>query len=201
MSNSLPVELRLLLAEFRSQVLLHDLRGALGTAMGWAELSGLEGQPLPEGVAKAHAKMQGLLDAVGPLWPADELQLVDLHSFVLEHAGIDVVGTTTQVLVRRDALSACLRWARPEGASFDEEFLPTTDDSGGIRLVRLRLTGLCPSGAQLAGFPDLARIDEILQKGTSSVAAMLLRVAVRGSSGSLRVQSTGELVCKLRGDR
>ena len=68
MPEALPIQLRLLLAEYRTQTFLHDLRGALGTAVGWGELAALEGAPLPDGVGKSLGKMQELLGTFRPLW-------------------------------------------------------------------------------------------------------------------------------------
>ena len=200
MTEPLPTQLKLLLSEYQMQVLVHDLRGALGTAVGWAELAALDGQTLPDGVTKALSRMQTLLGDVRPLSQVDSLSSVEVLSFVSEHTGLKLEGESIYAEVRPEALGACLRWSAPVTAWVSEESFPAAGGAAeDIRMVKLHLGGLCPLGTELAGFPALERLEEVLGAGVRSLATMLLRAASRGGSGTIRVEKQGQLLLRLRG--
>ncbi len=198
MSEPLPIRLRLLLAEYRTQALLHDLRGALGTAVGWGELAALEGAALPDGVGKSLGKMQDLLGTFRPLWMNEAMESVDLRRFVEEHCDVALPGEPSVALVRKEPLAACLRWAEPGEVLIDGDTLPGAPGTPGIQVILLTLRGLCPLGTQMAGFPELDRVDDVVEAGPRSIATMLFRAAARGGAGNVKAPAPGELILRLQ---
>ena len=198
MSENLPVRLRLLLAEYRTQTLLHDLRGALGTAVGWGELAALDGSPLPEGVGKSLGKMQEILGSFRPLWMNEDLESVDLRRFVEEHCDAALRGEPALALVRKGPLATCLRWSEPGEVLIDGATLPGAPGTPGIHVVLLTLRGLCPLGTKMAAFPELGRVDDVVAAGPHSIATMLFRAAARGGAGNVKASAPGELILRLQ---
>jgi hypothetical protein len=185
---------RLLLGELRTQTMLHDLRGALGAALGWAELSALEGASPSPGLMEALSTMQDQLSSLGPWWSADELAICDLATFAAEHTGLTIEGGPALASFRHEALGPCLSWAKPSQVSV----LAATDPTSQAGMASLHLRGLCPQGVSVALHPDLAEIKKAEAEGLRTIATMALRCVARGGVGSIRSPQPDELILNLR---
>jgi hypothetical protein len=191
----LPMVLRLLLGELRTQTLLHDLRGSLGTALGWSELAAASGATVSPGLSEALQVMHAHLTAMPPWWRAEELQTLDLGAFVAGHTGLTVAGGPASASFRSEVLGPCLALAKPTEA----RVTPATDAGGGRGLATLHLSGLPPLGVRVACHPTLEGIERGEQEGHRTIATIALRCVARGGVGSIRSSGPEELVLNLRG--
>jgi len=194
--DPLPVVFRLLLGELRTQTLLHDLRGSLGTAMGWAELSVASGAGLSPGLMQALSVMHGHLSTVPVWWRAEEMVTRDLGAFVAEHTGLPVNGGRTFARFREEVLASCLRWAEPSDAHV---LAAATDPGSRDSLASLHLRGLPTLGVAVACHPTLAEIERAEEEGLRTVATMALRCVARGGVGSIQSPASDELILNFRG--
>jgi hypothetical protein len=193
-NEPLPVILRLLLGELRTQTLLHDLRGSLGTALGWAELAAASGVGPSPGLTEALGVMQAHLAALPPWWREEELQTVDLSAFVTDHTGLSVRSGPAFAIFRTEVLGACLSWAKPTEA----RVVPAADADPERGLATLQLGGLPTLGVNVACHPTLEKIEQGEREGLRTVATMALRCVARVGVGSLQSTGSGELTLKLR---
>lgn len=192
-TEPLPVVLRLLLGELRTQTLLHDLRGSLGTALGWSELAAASGAAPSPGLTEALRVMQAHLAAIPPWWREEELQTLDLGAFVTDHTGLSVRGAPALASFRSEVLGACLSLARPTEA----RVVPASGDDLGRRLATLHLSGLPQLGVNVACHPTLEQIEQGEREGLRTVATMALRCVARGGVGSIRSTEPEELILSL----
>jgi hypothetical protein len=189
--DSLPSVLQLQLVELEHRLLLHDLRGALGTALGWVELSTLDGKPTPEGLSEALEAMRALLMSEHPTSNRQEqATLCDLAALVRESTGLPCESSASPVLCQEEPLRSCLSLVRPTDVLVEEK----RPLDGADRMVFLRLRGLDPGGVEGACRPTRERILEASSASRRAAATICLRPLVWWNGGSISSSSTGELL-------
>jgi hypothetical protein len=189
MTASLPSALQLLLVELEHRLLLHDLRGSLGTALGWAELSALDGKPPVEGLSEALEAMRALLMAEPPA-TNHEAALCDLAALVRETTGLPYEGPEFPVWCHEELLRSCLSLVRPTQFSVKEK-LPTEGAQG---MIYLHLQGLEARGVEAACQPTRQGILEATSLSARAAATICLRPLVWWNGGGVSSPSMGELV-------
>jgi hypothetical protein len=189
MTASLPSALRLLLVELEHRLLLHDLRGSLGTALGWAELSALDGKPPVEGLSEALEAMRALLMTEPPA-ASHEATLCDLAALVRETTGLPFECPEFPVLCQEELLRSCLSLVRPTNFSVEEKL----SKEGGQRVVFLHLQGLEALGVEGACQPTRQGISEATSLSPRAAATICLRPLVWWNGGSVSSPSAGELL-------
>ena len=171
--------------------LLHDLRGNLAAVSGWVELAALDGNQVPDGLARGVDDLCTLLAGAGEFAQLPPRIGLDLRDLLAGLTGAVAPPTALMIQACPLRLRAALQGSSPQHISL-------VDQSD--KFAVLEIGGLPDEGVQLAERPRLQRLRELREADPFDrrLCTALLGQAASVSGGKLRKQSSDSLLLSLR---